>query len=132
MNLERDHSANLILPTLTGARIELRPMTGDDAPNLLRAAADGRLWELKVTVVPGPDTVEEYIATALRGKQAGTVMPFVIVNRETSAVVGSTRFWKIDHVNRRVGDRSYMAWLVDAAHGGEYGSQISAATRQRI
>lgn len=102
MNFERDHSANLTQPTLTGARIELRPMTGDDAPNLLRAAADGRLWELKVTVVPGPDTVEEYIATALRGKQAGTVMPFVIVNRETSAVVGSTRFWKIDRVNRRL------------------------------
>jgi len=29
-------------------------------------------------------------------------MPFVIVKRETGQVVGSTRFWKIDRVNRKL------------------------------
>lgn len=89
-------------PTLTGARLTLRPMACDDAPSLLRAATDGHLWDLRVTVVPGPDTVAEYIAVAMRGKEAGTVMPFVIVNRETGEAIGSTRFWKIDRVNRRL------------------------------
>ena len=66
------------------------------------AASDGELWTMKVTVVPGPETAGQYIATALAGQQAGTVMPFVIVKRETGQVVGSTRFWKIDRVNRKL------------------------------
>ncbi|WP_306805918.1 GNAT family protein [Caballeronia sp. BR00000012568055] len=88
-------------PVLTGERVELRPLQRDDAPALLQAAADGELWNLRVTVVPGPDTVDRYIDTALAGRDAGTVMPFVIVARETGRVVGSTRFWKIDRVHRK-------------------------------
>jgi RimJ/RimL family protein N-acetyltransferase len=66
------------------------------------ATADGQLWDMKVTVVPGPETIDKYIATALEGRQAGTVMPFVMVRRDTGQVVGSTRIWKIDHVNRKM------------------------------
>jgi N-acetyltransferase len=89
-------------PTLTGKTVELRPLQREDAQGLLDAAADGQLWNMKLTVVPGPDTIGSYIATALDGRAAGTVMPFVIVLRETGAIVGSTRFWKIDQVNRKL------------------------------
>ncbi|RFB79469.1 GNAT family N-acetyltransferase [Methylovirgula sp. 4M-Z18] len=95
-------SSDLVQPTLHGAIVALRPMTENDAPSLLQAAADGTLWELKVTVVPGPDTVADYLAIALHGRRAGTVMPFVILNRATGAPVGSTRFWKIDRQNRKL------------------------------
>jgi RimJ/RimL family protein N-acetyltransferase len=89
-------------PTLTGTTVELRPLRPDHAQALLDAAADGELWNLKLTVVPGPDTVGGYIATALDARAAGTVMPFVIVLRESGAIVGSTRFWKIDRANRKL------------------------------
>ncbi|MEK1906092.1 MAG: GNAT family N-acetyltransferase, partial [Pseudomonas sp.] len=69
---------------------------------LLEAAADGQLWNSKVTVIPAPDTVEQYIANALQGRQAGTVLPFTIVQRETGRTLGSTRFWKIDRSNRKL------------------------------
>jgi N-acetyltransferase len=88
--------------TLTGPTVELRPLQQAHAQALLDAAADGHLWEMTLTVVPGPDTIDRYIATALEGRDAGTVMPFVIVVRETGAIVGSTRFWKIDRVNRKL------------------------------
>jgi N-acetyltransferase len=88
-------------PILTGERIELRPLRRDDAAALLDAAADGELWNLKVTVVPNADTVERYIDTALAGRDAGTVMPFVIVRKDGNEIIGSTRFWKIDRVNRK-------------------------------
>ncbi len=52
-------------------------------------------------MVPGPDTVQRYIDTALAGRDAGTVMPFVIVDRNSGRPVGSTRFWKVDRVNRK-------------------------------
>ena len=89
-------------PTLTGETVELRPLQQEHAQALLGAAADGHLWNMKLTVVPGPETIGGYIATALEGRAAGTVMPFVIVLRETGAVVGSTRFWKIDRSNRKL------------------------------
>jgi RimJ/RimL family protein N-acetyltransferase len=89
-------------PTLTGATVELRPLRQEHAPALLDAAADGQLWNMKLTVVPGPDTIGGYIASALDGCAAGTVMPFVIVLRQSGAIVGSTRFWKIDRANRKL------------------------------
>ncbi|RKP46142.1 GNAT family N-acetyltransferase [Pararobbsia silviterrae] len=100
-------------PTLTGSAVELRPLETTHAAALVEAAADGALWELKVTVVPGPETVDSYIAAALKGREAGTVMPFVIVRRDTGRIVGSTRFWKIDRVNRKLEIGS--TWLAASA-----------------
>jgi RimJ/RimL family protein N-acetyltransferase len=87
---------------LCGKTIELRPLRPEHGPGLLEAAADGRLWELKVTAVPGPETVGPYIDAALAGWRAGTVMPFVIVRLDSGRIVGSTRFWKIDKANRKL------------------------------
>ncbi|MFM0059343.1 GNAT family protein [Paraburkholderia phytofirmans] len=92
----------LMQPTLTGKTVELRPLQREHAQALLGAAADGQLWNMKLTVVPGAGTIDSYIATALEGRAAGTVMPFVIVRRDSGALVGSTRFWKIDRVNRKL------------------------------
>ncbi|MFM0008524.1 GNAT family protein [Paraburkholderia dipogonis] len=97
-----DTTQQLMQPTLTGKTVELRPLQRDHAQGLLDAAADGQLWNMKLTVVPGPGSIDSYIATALEGRAAGTVMPFVIVRRDTGALVGSTRFWKIDRVNRKL------------------------------
>ncbi|SAK52514.1 GNAT family N-acetyltransferase [Caballeronia ptereochthonis] len=89
-------------PTLTGERVQLRPLQREDRAALLDAAADGELWNLSVTVVPNEDTIDRYIDTALAGRDAGAVMPFVIVRLHDGRVVGSTRFWKIDRVNRKL------------------------------
>jgi RimJ/RimL family protein N-acetyltransferase len=88
--------------TLTGDAVMLMPLQAEHAAQLVQAAEDGELWNMKVTVVPGPANVEAYIATALAGRQAGSVMPFAIVHRDTGQIVGSTRFWKIDRKNRKL------------------------------
>ncbi|MHB2247197.1 GNAT family N-acetyltransferase [Pseudomonas fitomaticsae] len=88
--------------TLQGQGIILRPLQDTDADALLHAAADGELWNLTVTVVPSATTVDAYLKKALDGREAGTVMPFVIVLKETGEVIGSTRFWKIDPLNRKL------------------------------
>lgn len=93
---------DLFQPTLVGQHVELRPLLAHHASDLVAAAADGALWNLKVTVVPGPETIDSYIATALKGRDAGSVMPFVIVRHDTGRIVGSTRFWKIDRTNRKL------------------------------
>ena len=55
-------------PTLTGKTVALIPLSVDHAPQLLQAAADGELWTMTVTVVPGPATMDQYIATALEDR----------------------------------------------------------------
>ncbi len=95
-----DENSRDVPPVLTGKQVELRPLRPEHAALLVEAASDGQLWNMKITVVPGPETIGKYMDVALQGRQAGTVMPFVIVRRDTGAVVGTTRFWKIDRVNR--------------------------------
>lgn len=101
------------LPILNGQVVALHPLDAHDAPRLLAAAADGELWNLKVTVVPGPATIDAWIARALEGVRAGTVIPFTIRLRESDRVVGSTRFWKVDRENRKLEIGS--TWLAAAA-----------------
>ncbi|MGB8920518.1 MAG: GNAT family protein [Pseudomonas sp.] len=91
-----------MLTTLQGPRLLLRPLQYSDANALLHAAADGELWNLTVTVVPSASTVDSYLKKALDGRDAGTVMPFVIVLKDNGEVIGSTRFWKIDPLNRKL------------------------------
>jgi len=85
---------------LHGRRVTLRPLDRADRAGLLRAASDGELWTLRVTSVPGPDTIDPYIERAIAGREAGTILPYVIAVGEE--VVGSTRFWKLDRQSRTV------------------------------
>ncbi|NNB72132.1 GNAT family N-acetyltransferase [Pseudomonas fluorescens] len=88
--------------TLTGTTVELQPLQREHTAALVEAAADGELWNLNVTNVPGPETVGKYLDLALAGRAAGTMIPFAIVRRDGGQVVGSTRFWKVDRVNRKL------------------------------
>jgi len=90
------------MDTLEGQRIILRALHISDADALVNAARDGELWNLTVTVVPSPTTIDSYLKKALDGREARTVLPFVIVLKDTGEVIGSTRFWKIDRLNRKL------------------------------
>lgn len=104
-----------LLTPLTGRRIRLRPLQQNDAARLVRAASDGRLWELPFTVVPSEQTVRGYIHAAIAGRDQGTVMPFVTEVVETGEAIGSTRFWKIDRQNRKLEIGS--TWLAASWQG---------------
>lgn len=80
----------------------LRPLHADDADALVAAASDGRLWELWYTQVPDADSVASYVAEALREQQLGRALPFVVVERASGQVVGTTRYCHADAANRRL------------------------------
>jgi N-acetyltransferase len=90
------------LLTLSGKKIRLRPLIESDDQTLVNASSDGELWNLPYTVVPSKNTVNEYIAQAIEGRYAGTVIPFVIEDIASNKAIGSTRFWKIDAKNRKL------------------------------
>jgi RimJ/RimL family protein N-acetyltransferase len=80
---------------LEGGGIRLEPLTADHHEALAAAAADGRLWELWYTAVPPPDGMQAYVADALKGQQDGHMLPWVVRDLASGAIVGSTRYHDI-------------------------------------
>jgi len=80
---------------LEGHGIRLEPLTAGHGEGLAAAAADGQLWKLWFSSVPGPDQTTGYIAEALDGQRAGHMLPWAVRELETGAIAGSTRFHDI-------------------------------------
>lgn len=82
-------------PALIGEYLRLLPLTPAHAPDLVRAASDGALWNLRVTSVPSSDTAEAYVARALEDQAQGRALAYVVLDTN-GEVVGSTRCCHID------------------------------------
>ena len=81
--------------TLEGNGVRLEPLLSTHATDLATAASDGKLWELWFTSVPRPEETATYVADALAGQQAGHMLPWVVRELTTNAIVGSTRYHDI-------------------------------------
>ena len=81
--------------TLSRHGVRLEPLTLGHASGLAAAAADGKLWQLRVTGVPEPGQEKDYIQAALNMQQAGTRLPFAVVDEATGQVLGSTSYHDI-------------------------------------
>lgn len=82
--------------------VTLEPMTAEHAAGMRAAACDGKLWELWYTSVPAPDAVDAYIATALQMREREGALPFVVREKASGDIVGSTRFFNVAAAHRRV------------------------------
>jgi len=78
--------------TLEGNGVRLEPLTAAHRDDLAAAASDGRLWELWFTSVPKPEEGSRYIEDALAGQRAGHMLPWVVREVASGAIVGSTRY----------------------------------------
>jgi RimJ/RimL family protein N-acetyltransferase len=76
--------------------VVLEPLSLDHVPALEAAAADGELWNLRVTSVPAPGQALSYVEKALRGLVEGHMLPFAIREKRSGDIVGSTRYYEID------------------------------------
>ena len=81
--------------TLEGHGVRLEPLSPDHSDGLIAAAADGRLWELWFTSVPGATHTTDYIADALAGQLQGHMLPWAVRDLATNTIVGSTRYHDI-------------------------------------
>lgn len=90
-------------PALRGRHVRLEPLRADHADALRAAAADGELWTLRYTSVPGPQSgeAEAYIDAALAQRDAGVAWPFAVLDAD-GVVVGSTRYYDVDRSVPRV------------------------------
>lgn len=81
--------------TLTARGISLVPLEFSHEEGLRAAAADGELWNLRITSVPAPNETRSYIDTALRGREQGHRFAFAVIEDASGTVLGSTSYHDI-------------------------------------
>ena len=77
-------------------------MSYDLADALIDAASDGELWNIWYTSVPKAEAMAAYIEHALVTQKNGTALPFVVTNKRSEKIVGTTRFYDNDDKNNRL------------------------------
>jgi len=87
--------------SLQGTHASLAPLAPEHAVDLAEASADGDLHKLWYTMVPPPGGVEAEITRRLTLLEAGSMVPFAILDA-TGRAVGMTTYMNIDHGNRRL------------------------------
>jgi N-acetyltransferase len=78
--------------TLEARGVKLVPLSLAHETGLKAAAADGKLWNLRVTSVPAPDETRGYIETALATNNR---IPFTVTDAATGDVLGSSSYHDI-------------------------------------
>jgi N-acetyltransferase len=88
--------------TLTTSGITLVPLTLEHEDGLRAAAADGELWNIRVTSVPEPDQTRQYIETALAMRNAGNRFAFCVLDAASGKVLGTSSYHDIVPAIKRV------------------------------
>ncbi|MRD48343.1 GNAT family N-acetyltransferase [Caenimonas koreensis] len=81
--------------TLETPLVRLEPMSADHVGGIEAAAQDGELWNLRITSVPAPGEAPAYVAFALKGFADGHMLPFVVRDKASGKVIGTTRYHDI-------------------------------------
>jgi len=81
--------------TLESERLRLEPLSQAHLAGLLAAAADGELWNLRITSVPEPQDTATYIETALKQHEQGNRLAFAVIDKASGKVLGSSSYHDI-------------------------------------
>ncbi|RPD42438.1 GNAT family N-acetyltransferase [Chitinophaga barathri] len=79
-------------PVLENKRVLLRPLQPSDADALMEVALEPSLWEVGLTRVSNREELERYMQIAFTDREQGTSLPYLIIDKATGKVAGSTRF----------------------------------------
>ena len=97
--------------------VRLEPLTREHCAALEVAASDGELWNLWFTGVPMPGEMITYVDQGLRAQESGSMLPWVVRDLATDAVVGTTRYHDIvRNINRVEIGYTWLAKSVQRTH----------------
>ena len=88
--------------SLSARGITLLPLSLDHEDGLRAAAADGELWNIRVTSVPEPENTRKYIEDALAMREAGNRFAFAVTETATGKVLGTSSYHDILPAVKRV------------------------------
>jgi RimJ/RimL family protein N-acetyltransferase len=88
--------------TLSARGVTLAPLALEHEAGLRAAAADGALWNIRVTSVPEPQDTRKYIEDALAMREAGNRFAFCVLDEASGRVLGSSSYHDILPAVKRV------------------------------
>ena|ERR1035437_3624887 len=88
--------------TLEGAHVRLEPLAEAHHAVLSEVALDPDLWRVNAYAIRSPQEMKASIEGMLAAQAAGTMLPFVNIERASQRVIGATRFMNIEPAHRRV------------------------------
>jgi RimJ/RimL family protein N-acetyltransferase len=81
--------------TLRARGIRLEPLGLQHEDGLRIAAADGELWNIRVTSVPQPQDTRAYIESALQMRTDGNRLAFAVVEEASGTLLGTSSYHDI-------------------------------------
>jgi RimJ/RimL family protein N-acetyltransferase len=81
--------------SLADVHVRLEPLGLQHVDGLKRAAADGELWNIRVTSVPDPDDTRGYVERALQAFAEGHRLAFAVLDATSGEVIGSSSYHDI-------------------------------------
>jgi RimJ/RimL family protein N-acetyltransferase len=81
--------------TLEGDRVKLIPLNISQAEELYKAIDSTDIWTYLPCRMENMDDMTHHVIEALHEKDQGSVMPFVVFDKETNKIVGMTRLQEI-------------------------------------
>jgi RimJ/RimL family protein N-acetyltransferase len=105
-------------PHLVGELLELRPLRPEDWEGLFRVASDPKVWEQH----PAWDRYQEEVFRDFFREALESRGAFVAVDRQTGAIIGSSRYFGHDPQKREI----EIGWtfLSRAYWGGTYNAEM--------
>ena len=88
--------------TLSARGITLVPLGLEHEAGLRAAAADGELWNLRITSVPEPENTRKYIEDALAMREAGNRFAFAVLDEASGKLLGCSSYHDIVPAVKRV------------------------------
>ncbi len=88
---------------LENENVLLRPLKKEDSSLLEEFSLnEPELWKYSLTPADGLKNLENYINLALKEKELKTSYPFIVVDKRTNKIAGSTRFYDYRKVHKTV------------------------------
>lgn len=87
---------------LENSRVLLRPLVLTDFEALRPVAAAPALWAYTLTRGDDPISLAQYLADAVQGRQQQRRYPFLIIDKDTNQVAGSTSYYHVDEVEAKL------------------------------
>lgn len=87
---------------LEGTYCTIVPLSVDHLDPLIDSVKDGELWRLWYAFIPEPKNMEKTILMRLKMKEEGSMIPFTVIDNQSSKPVGMVSYMNIDKTNKRL------------------------------
>lgn len=87
---------------LEGERVKLQPIEIKHADPLFHCSRNEKLWEKLPIQVNTLDEMREFVQAAITGRESGEQFPYVVIDKTTSRIIGTTRYLRISTLHKHL------------------------------